>query len=162
MLPYSERLKALNLTTLAERRIRGDLIQTFKIVNKSVNYGENLFKLGRSGRNIVRKVTLSNNISIKSMVNAFMPNRVISYWNKLPSNVKNSTTVNNFKINLENYKMKHFNYSTGYFWEVSTQVLKRIEGVNYFQNKLKQNEYLSFHPEVAKSKGINLRVSTNI
>ena len=91
-----------------------------------------------------------------------MPNRVISYWNKLPSNVKNSTNVNNFKVNLENYKMKHFDYSTGYFWEVSTQVLKRIEGLNYFQNKLKQNEYLSFHPDVAKRKGINLCVSSNI
>ena len=28
-LPYSERLSALKLTTLAERRIRGDLIETF-------------------------------------------------------------------------------------------------------------------------------------
>ena len=30
---YSERLEALQLTTLAERRIRGDLIEVFKIVN---------------------------------------------------------------------------------------------------------------------------------
>ena len=31
-LKYAERLKALNLTTLTERRRRGDLIQFFKIV----------------------------------------------------------------------------------------------------------------------------------
>ncbi len=30
---YEERLKALELTTLRERRIRGDLIQQFKIIN---------------------------------------------------------------------------------------------------------------------------------
>ena len=29
-LPYSRRLEILNLTTLAERRIRGDLIEAFK------------------------------------------------------------------------------------------------------------------------------------
>ena len=30
---YSERLKALNLSTLSERRERGDAIQLFRIVN---------------------------------------------------------------------------------------------------------------------------------
>ena len=54
-LPYSERLRELRLTTLAERRLRGDLIETFKIVNGLVDYGENIFRLSRSGSNIVSK-----------------------------------------------------------------------------------------------------------
>ena len=33
LLPYSDRLVKMKLTTLGERRIRGDLIETFKIVN---------------------------------------------------------------------------------------------------------------------------------
>ena len=32
-LPYEERLRLFNLTTLKERRDRGDLIETFKIIN---------------------------------------------------------------------------------------------------------------------------------
>ena len=36
-LEYSERLKALNLTTLEERRRRGDLIETYKILTGKEN-----------------------------------------------------------------------------------------------------------------------------
>ena len=32
-LPYAERLKQLNLPTLSYRRVRGDMIQVFKIMN---------------------------------------------------------------------------------------------------------------------------------
>ena len=32
-LPYSRRLDLLNLTTLAEQRIRGDLIKAFKVIS---------------------------------------------------------------------------------------------------------------------------------
>jgi ribonuclease P/MRP protein subunit RPP40 len=55
ILPYSKRLNELKLTTLAERRVRGDLIETFKIVNGLVDYGQNVFRLSRSGSNIVSK-----------------------------------------------------------------------------------------------------------
>ena len=54
-LPYSNRLETLNLTTLAERRIRGDLIETFKIVSGLVEYGSDIFNISRSGMNIVSK-----------------------------------------------------------------------------------------------------------
>ena len=54
-LPYSERLEALNLTTLAERSLRGDLIETFEIFNNLVNYGKNILNRDRFRRNIVSK-----------------------------------------------------------------------------------------------------------
>ena len=41
-LPYSEHLGELRLTTLAERRKRGDLIENYKIVNRLVDDGENI------------------------------------------------------------------------------------------------------------------------
>ena len=43
-LSYGDRLKSLHLTTLAERRMRGDLIETFKILRGLVNYGQGLFR----------------------------------------------------------------------------------------------------------------------
>ena len=51
--PYSGRLEALQLTTLAERRIRGDLIEVFKIVNGLVEYGNDLFCVSRSGDKLI-------------------------------------------------------------------------------------------------------------
>ena len=87
------------------------------------------------------------------------PRRVISYWNKLPSDVKNSDSVDGFKINLEKFKVnsisKNVN-SNGQFWEVSRDVLQRIEGPSYLENKLVHNEFLKLNPFVAKKKFINI------
>ena len=38
-----QRLQRLRLTTLLERRMRGDLIETFQIINGFANYGHNMF-----------------------------------------------------------------------------------------------------------------------
>ena len=56
LLPYSDRLNALELTTLAERSIRGDLIETFRIVRNLVEYGPDVFGVSRSGNNIVSNI----------------------------------------------------------------------------------------------------------
>ena len=40
---YRERLQRLKLTTLFERRMRGDLIETLKILNDKNNYGKDFF-----------------------------------------------------------------------------------------------------------------------
>ena len=46
--------------------------------------------------------------------------------------------------------------NTGNFWEISDEVLNRIEGVNYLENKLKHNTYLKDNPIVAQRKFINI------
>ena len=43
-----------------------------------------------------------------------------------------------------------------FFWNVSNEVLVRIEGASYVSNKEKHNNYLWFHPYVAKKRFINL------
>ena len=83
-LSYSERLRMLKLTTLAERRIRGDLIETFKIVNGIVNYGQNIFKMSRSGTKIISTSSFNKERTIRSLTNSFLSERVLGYWNKLP------------------------------------------------------------------------------
>ena len=50
LMTYRERLDKLKLTTLLERRVRGDLIEMFKIQEGFVSYGSDLF--GRAGRTV--------------------------------------------------------------------------------------------------------------
>ncbi len=44
-MPYTERLKQLNLPTLAYRRLRGDMVEVFKLVNPEVGYDKTLTPL---------------------------------------------------------------------------------------------------------------------
>ena len=93
LLPYSERLQRLGITTLAERRLRGDLIETFKILNGLVKYGQNVFNPSRSGLKFVRKSSFNFDKTIKNTLDSFTPNRIIRYWNILPNYVKTSVDV---------------------------------------------------------------------
>ena len=155
-LSYGTRLAELDLTTLAERRIRGDLIETFKIVNNLVNYGQDVFVLGRSGRNI-----LTSGLHVSSFRKKFFSERVIQYWNVLPNFVKQSSSVDNFKCNLNIYKnqqlqSEHPVSSIGNFWEVSERILQRIECPSAVSGRGAFCDYLNENPWVAKRKGMNI------
>ena len=87
----------------------------------------------------------------------FLSERVIESWNKLPVAVKTADSVLSFKIMLNQYKKDNIlNEDKGNFWEVSTQVLSRIENTSYLDNKEKHNVYLWFNPFVAKKRFINI------
>ena len=155
-LPYSDRLKALHLTTLAERRIRGDLIEVYKIVNGMVEYGKDLFRMSRSGDKIISMPSKNKDKLVCKIADSFISERVISFWNKLPKYVKFSESVNDFKVKLEGFKCGCSEIDTGNFWEVSDIVLSKIEGNSYLENKEKQVNFLRQNPSVAKRQGINL------
>ena len=154
-LTYGERLKSLTLTTLAERRMRGDLIEAFKIIRGFVDYGQNLFKLSISGLNILSKITKDTNSDRRD----FFSERILKYWNILPKSVKMSESVNSFKANLENYKVRSlanvFHNSTGHFWEVSGHIMDRIETPSYLAGRPAFREYLDSNPWIARRKKIN-------
>ena len=158
LLPYSERLEILKLTTLTERRCRGDLIEVFKAKN-SFSKLNGVFSFGRSGINLVSSLNAySGSSKFKKLKRNFINERVVSYWNKLPTDVKTADTVNIFKNKLEQFKIDfmHDKSEMGHFWELSDEVLKRIQGNNYILNKEIHNEYLKANPFVAKKKFINL------
>ena len=54
LLPYSERLQILQLTTLAERHSRGDLIEVYK-ASKGLSQLTGVFNFSRSGLNLTCK-----------------------------------------------------------------------------------------------------------
>lgn len=121
---YRQRLESLGLTTLLERRMRGDLIETFKILAGKNNYGNDFFNLSPRTGNLISR-PISKTTSTKQL--DFFSNRVIKYWNKLPSNIRNSTSVNNFKNNLDKFRILGKNQNMqGHFWELSDEIFNRI------------------------------------
>ena len=80
-------------------------------------------------------------------------------WNKLPIEVKTSSSLNVFKSNLEIYKCKTIALGeccSGNFWEIFDEVLNRIEGFNYLENKMRHNRFLKDNPCVAKKRFISI------
>ena len=71
---YRERLDKLNLTTLLERRVRGDIIEMFKIQKDFVCYGSDLF--GRSGQTVAAR---SKTHRFTTRETDFFAQRVICY-----------------------------------------------------------------------------------
>ena len=148
LLPYSERLRILQLTTLLERRMRGDLIETFKITSGKVDYGKDLFRISRSGTKILKD----------GRGDGVLSNRVANYWNKIPAEVKEASSVDAFKARLEQYKvsaMASGESSRGHFWELSEILISKINNCNHDSYA----EYMSANPSLAKFKGINTNLS---
>ena len=92
--PYEERLSELNLFSLTKRRLRGDLIEVFKIIKGIENMDmEKYFTIDTSnitrnnGYKIVGKRFQTNEAK------HFFFNRVVNVWNSLPSNVIDCSTT---------------------------------------------------------------------
>ena len=113
-LSHSERLEAL-----AERRIRGDSIETFNMLNGFIEYGQDIFNISRSGDRIIGVPSNNGDQDICKIANSFISERYISFLNKLPTFLRNSGSVNNLKINLEFLKSSCAEIYSGNFWEVS-------------------------------------------
>ena len=158
LLPYSERLRILQLTTLAERLSRGDLSEVYK-ANKGFSQLVGVLNFSISGSNLIYKPGKSKSAKITRIRRNFINERVMLSWNKLPSDVKNSDSLDIFKRNLEMFKSKTRALGiSGYgnYWEISDEVLNRIEAGSYLENKMRHNEYLKDNPLAARKKSINL------
>ena len=102
--PYEERLKELNLFSLTKRRIRGDLIEVFKIFKGYSNLDANkYFTIDHTNltRNNGFKITPKRFKSHEAKHYFF--NRIVNIWNKLPSEIVNSNTIESFKNNIDKY-----------------------------------------------------------
>ena len=112
-LEYEERLKVLNLTTLEERRVRGDLIQAYRIITGKDNVNcEQFFKFRENANtrgNIMKLYKPRLRKSIQQRVNFFSVHvRVVNAWNELPDDVISAPTVNSFKNRLDRFnKYRH-------------------------------------------------------
>ena len=103
-LTYSERVDICNLTTLETRRLRGDLIELFKIVKGFEGTGIsnlNMQSYKTSERGYMYKLCKIRFWTDTEKFN--FANRVVDEWNVLPSAVVESSSVNIFKNRLDCY-----------------------------------------------------------
>ena len=109
VLSYSDRLKALNLPSLKYRRLRGDLIQAYKIIHDIDNLNkENFFKFNcsctrNSDLKLYKELTKSRSRS------NFLPHRINDSWNSLSHNAKTAKDLTTFKILIDS-ELAHLKY----------------------------------------------------
>ena len=117
---YKDRLIYLQLPSLSYRRLRGSMIETYKIV--SGLYSADVTPVlrrnydtrtrGNSCKLLVKRCRLD--------VRKFsFCNRVVHFWNMLPNSVVNSVSVNSFKNSLDKFCKQE-----GLFYEVELHDLE--------------------------------------
>jgi hypothetical protein len=102
---YEERLKMLGLTTLEDRRKRGDLIQMYKIEHgfNQIDWYHPLGKAPNCDGEAPSSSTRSHKRIYRQFVKScparqnFFSNRTANKWNELPNDLINVNTINKFK-----------------------------------------------------------------
>ena len=109
-LPYQDRLHHLNMTTLENRRERGDMLEVHKILNglDEVVLKGNFLKLETSHytkrtRGHSMKLIKPQHRTWKR--NQFFSSRVVNSWNRLPEKVISSRNMNAFKHSYDQYQI---------------------------------------------------------
>ena len=105
-LTYTERLQALNLYTLEQRRLRGDLIETFKLL-KGLGKADckKFFNTARNTSTRGHSLKLYKPTHTKTLVaeGTSFHSESSNDWNSLPHKVVNAKTVSTFKKELDAY-----------------------------------------------------------
>ena len=98
---YARRLEDLGLFTLEQRRLRGQLIETFKIIRglTAVDPTDYFTLCANPTRNHGWKVVPPRFST--ALLENFMLVKICNVWNRLPANVVNSNTVDTFKRRLD-------------------------------------------------------------
>ena len=101
-------MKKLELFSMSFRRLRGDMIETFKVLNGI--YDEDtaptltLSKNTRTRGNIQKLEIQKSKLNVRKN---FFTVRVGKYWNSLPNYVINCEKVKDFKNNLDLFWKDH-------------------------------------------------------
>ena len=104
-LPYESRLRILGLTTLALRRVRGDMIQVFKFLSGSIALTSCNFLHVSDNSQVTRghSLKLVKEFSRTDIRRFSFSQRVVNEWNSLPEWVVSSNSVLCFKVNIDKF-----------------------------------------------------------
>jgi ribonucleases P/MRP protein subunit RPP40 len=103
-LSYEERLKQTNLLPLDKRRVRGDLIEVFKIMKgfDKIDYRK-FFEISTVEKTRGHSLKLVKKCCNGERRKQFFSQRVINIWNGLPQCVVQADSVNSFKNKLDSF-----------------------------------------------------------
>ena len=100
-LEYEERLKRMDLPSLRYRRVRGDMIETYKYTHSKYTVNEDL--LIRNEASVARghSLKLQKRYCGSATKFNFYSFRIVDSWNFLPEDIVNAPTLNTFKARLD-------------------------------------------------------------
>ena len=102
VLSYEDRLSTVHLTTLETRRIRGDLIEVYKIMQGLTDLNpEDLFKFSTNNLRDHRYKLYKPRVRTDTGKFSFSF-RVVNLWKALPDEVVSAVSVNSFKNKIDN------------------------------------------------------------
>ena len=108
---YKERLALLKVSNLQERRVRGYMIETFKILTgkSQVDYTTWFNLASMNDGTVNTRFTTGNlNLALPPAPNLeirrnFFSHRVVPVWNQLPDSIRQAQTTNQFKSAYDNH-----------------------------------------------------------
>ena len=108
---YEERLAILKMRTLEERRVRGDLIETYKILTGKSNVDPRTWFTFASDTDAnIRTRSATGFLNLvqppvgkTDLRNTFFSHRVVFHWNQLPDYVNLAQKTNYFKSALDRF-----------------------------------------------------------
>ena len=107
-LSYEDRLRKPNLPTLTYRRLRGDLIETYKILTNKYDpeICENFIELRKDSNTRGHSLKIyKQRCKLNVRKNCF-PHRIVEAWNSLPDQVIKAETIQQFEGRLDKV-LKH-------------------------------------------------------
>ena len=114
-LSYNDRWDRACLITLEKRRLRGDLIQVFRLIKgiDKIDYNK-FFQLVGNSRTRGHQFKIVKVRCRLDIRNKFFSQRVVTSWNLLPAEVVEAETVNSFKNRLD--KFWEESVTSGFVW----------------------------------------------
>ena len=109
---YEAKLKEVGLTTLVERRQRGDMVEAWKCIHQVSKMNPNIFTLvgndqsqhSQYTRHTAKPLNIIHPRAKLEIRKHFFTVRAVAPWNSLPVEVQGAEDITKFKIEYDNFK----------------------------------------------------------